>query len=294
MDLKSAITVLTLLACLWAPGTSFAQQTVVIVFDDSGSMDDRMSSTGERRIDTAKQALTNVLDELPADTRVGVLALNSQVNGSSWIVPLGRIDESDWRSNVASLEAVGGTPLGDYLKTGANALLEAREKQIYGEYRLLVVTDGEANDPALVDAFIPQILGRGLTIDAIGVDMQSDHSLATKVNSYRRADDDTSLQEAISQVFAETSTDDMDASDDFAMLEGLPDGFAEEAIAALTEVNNQPLETPQGARGGAYIRNGQAASWASVLFGLGCLCFGGLLILVILLVIVSKAAKRSR
>lgn len=291
--MKSAISVLTMLACFWLPSVAVGQQTVVIVFDDSGSMDDPMTSTGERRIDTAKRALTNVLDKLPEDTKVGVLALNSQVNGSSWIVPLGRIDESEWRGDVASLEAVGGTPLGEYLKTGANALLEARDEQIYGEYRLLVVTDGEANDPAFVDGIIPQILGRGITIDAIGVDMQSDHSLATKVNSYRRADDDTSLQEAISQVFAETSTDDQDASDDFSMLEGLPDGFAEQAIAALTEVNNEPLETPSRSIS-SFGGSGQAASWASAIFGLGCICFGGLVVLVILLLIISKAGKRSK
>lgn len=291
--MKSAIAILTMLACLCLVSPALAQQTVVIVFDDSGSMDERMRSTGVRRIDAAKQALSNVLEQLPEDTQVGVLALNSTVDGSAWIVPLGEIDAS-WRANVASLEAVGGTPLGEYLKAGADALLEARAKQIYGEYRLLVVTDGEANDSDLVDTFLPQILARGLTIDAIGVDMESDHSLATKVNSYRRADDDSSLEEAISQVFAETSVDDQDVSDDFEMLEGLPDGFAEQAIAALTEVNNEPLdlqyESSSSSQGS--IASASNTPIASIIFGGACCCGSVLVGLVILLVIISKANKK--
>lgn len=291
--MRSAAAMLMLAASLFASTYASAQQTVVIVFDDSGSMDETMRSTGVRRIDAAKRALSNVLEQLPADTQVGVLALNSRVAGSPWVVPLGTIDPS-WRANVASLEAVGGTPLGEYLKAAADALLEARARQIYGEYRLLVVTDGEANDSDLVDTYLPQVLARGLTIDAIGVDMESDHSLATKVNSYRRADDDSSLQEAISQVFAETSLDDLNASGDFEMLEGLPDGFAEQAIAALTEVNNEPLQLQyeSSSTSPRRVQTTGKASFASVIFGGACCCGSGLIGLVILLVIISKAKKR--
>ncbi|HBE70644.1 MAG TPA: hypothetical protein DDW52_21070, partial [Planctomycetaceae bacterium] len=139
-----------LLAVFVLNSATFAQQNVVIIFDDSGSMDDRMQG-GERRIDAAKRALTSVLDSLPAETNVGVLALNSSSGGSNWIIPLGPLASANWRPNVARLQAVGGTPLGEYLKVGADALLEARAQQVYGEFRLLVISDGEANDQWLVD-----------------------------------------------------------------------------------------------------------------------------------------------
>jgi len=46
----------------------------------------------------------------------------------------------------------GRTPLGQYMKIGADALLAKKEKQHnYGSYRLLVVTDGEASDQRAVD-----------------------------------------------------------------------------------------------------------------------------------------------
>ena len=76
------------------------------------------------------------------------------------------------------------------MKQGADALLDARKKQFgYGTYRLLVVTDGETDDAGLVDGYTPDIISRGITIDAIGVEMQSQHTLATMVHSYRSADD---------------------------------------------------------------------------------------------------------
>ena len=51
--------------------------------------------------------------------------------------------------------------LGRYIRIGANRLLEQREKQYnYGNYRLLVVTDGEASDADKVRHYTPEILNR--------------------------------------------------------------------------------------------------------------------------------------
>lgn len=222
----------------------YAQQSVVVVLDDSGSMDARMRTKQgrERRIDAAKAALAEVLRSLPADTQVGVLALNTKINGSSWVVPLGSVDPQVWQPNLRLIEADGGTPLGAFLKLGADALLAARAKQVYGTYRLLVLTDGEANDEQLVTAYLPDILAKGLLLDVIGVDMQSDHSLAKRAHSYRRADDEASLTQAIADVFAETSLDGDDASADFEILAALPDEFAEAAIKSLSIRNDGPIE----------------------------------------------------
>lgn len=221
-----------------------ADQNVVVVLDDSGSMDDRMRTAQGRvrRIDAAKNALLEVLTKLPENTNVGVLALNTKVNGSNWIIPFGPANSNQLLHNINRIQADGGTPLGEFMKHGADELLKARSGQIYGSYRLLIVTDGEANDPELVERYLPDILSRGFVTDVIGVDMQSEHSLATRVHNYRRADDDQALQQAISEVFAETSTEDQDAAADFEMLAALPDEFAEQALKALSSAGNQPIK----------------------------------------------------
>ncbi len=218
-------------------------QTVVVVLDDSGSMDNNMRTDRGRvrRIGAAKDALTQVLSQLSTETRVGVLALNSQVEGTHWVVPLAPLSDNDWRGQIRSIQAAGGTPLGEYLKQGADALLTARAARPYGSYRLLILTDGEASDQMLVDAYLPSILARGLMVDVIGVDMDGEHSLALRAHSYRRADDAAALEQALAEVFAETSADDAAVAADFELLAGLPDEFAVEAVKVLTQRNDEPI-----------------------------------------------------
>lgn len=249
------------------------------------------------RIDAAKRALAEVLGNLPQDTNVGVLALNTEIDGSNWIVPLGPPNPETWNQSISQLYAYGGTPLGEFLKAGADALVAARKQQVYGTYRLLIVTDGEANDESLVDAYLPQILSRGIILDVIGVDMQSDHSLATRVHSYRRADDDVALKEAISEVFAETSSSGQDSGADFELLQGLPDEFAVQAIEALTSVSNAPVDERNSSGGFSTYSSssGSSGGFGLTFAGLFC-CFAivGLAGLVALLVVLSRTSNRRR
>lgn len=214
-----------------------ASNNVVVVWDGSGSMSDSMGN--ESKMEVSKKALQTVLSKLPPDSKVGIVLFSSYSDG--WIYPLGPVDKTKILAQIQEASAGGGTPLGFYMKVGADALLSLRDKEKYGNYRLLVVTDGEANDASLVEAYLPDILSRGITVDVIGVNMDSDHSLATKVSSYRRADDANSLTSAIAQVFAETSDKGNDGDGDFQMLSGIPVELASSALKALSESRNQPI-----------------------------------------------------
>lgn len=219
-----------------------ADQYVVVVLDDSGSMNDEMRSVSTGKMDAAREALQTVLADMPDEAEVGVLALNSTVNGSNWIAPLGPVDRATIRQRIASIRAEGSTPLGAAMKDATDALLAARNKQVYGIYRLLIVTDGEASDQELVERYLPEIKARGVVTDVIGVDMSGDHSLATQVNAYRRADDPGSLRQAIAQVFAETSDQDATAGEsDYDLLAGLNDEVAAAAVTSLSTTSNQPI-----------------------------------------------------
>ncbi|MCA9126822.1 MAG: VWA domain-containing protein [Planctomycetales bacterium] len=283
---------------------TFAEQNVVVVIDDSGSMDaDMWTASGQRirRIDAAKQALVQVLGDLPPETNVGVLALNTILDGSNWLVELGPATAEDRVQQINQLRAEGGTPLGEFLKQGADALLQARDKQLYGTYRLLIVSDGEANDPDLVEAYLPQILARGIVVDVIGVDMSVQHSLATRVHNYRSANDESALTSAISEVFAETLADDgMDGDAAFDMLKNLPDEFASEAIQVLTNVGNLPLDANASSsnNSGWQTNAGTGPSDAAVGFtllgGLCCFFMVGFTVIVIALIVVGRNLQRRR
>lgn len=218
------------------------RDNVVIALDVSGSMDDDMHGSTRMRI--AQDALKTVASQLSATTQVGLYAFGGK-NNSGWYYPLGPLDQRKLERAIERARPGGATPLGAALKQCGNALLEQRQQQLgYGTYRLLVVTDGEASDAALMERIIPQILARGITFDAIGLDMSGDHSLATKVHNYRRAEDKKSLTQAIAASFAEVGGDDQGTSDEwFADLAGLESGIADAAITAYAQSGNHPISS---------------------------------------------------
>ncbi len=234
-----------LMMALWLAISPFpkviAQENVVIVLDDSGSMNERMGG-GSTRMEAAKKAIASVIEKFPSDTQLGLFLLNGARKNDHWAIPLGHHSVSVAQRIVQSIRADGGTPLGDRIREGTDALLKQREKQIYGTYRLLIVTDGEANDAKLLAAYLPDVLSRGIIVDAIGVDMKTNHSLATRVHSYRRADDDAALSKAVQEVFAEKF--DANASGDdqeYQLLEAIDSETAKEALQLLSKPNNGPI-----------------------------------------------------
>jgi len=295
-----------ILACVvLAASTAHAGQNVVVVLDDSGSMRDWMSGTAQMaKMDAAKAALLTVLNQVPEEANVGVLLLNGRSMSGNWAYPLGPIDREALKTAVQRINADAGTPLGERIKDGADALLQARAKDHYGTYRLLVVTDGEATDGNLLDQHLPDILSRGIRVDVIGVDMPGNHSLATKVHNYRKADDPESLREAITEVFAEsTGGGDADESD-FEIIAAIPDELAGEALLALSTSGNDPIQPREQAfseyavyenampgggatsGGGAPVADGDSGGMGT--FVIGCLA------IVLFIFWIAGSLKKSR
>jgi uncharacterized protein YegL len=230
------------LGSLSLPAYAGSNDYVVIVLDDSGSMREVMQRDRRSRIDAAKSSLTQVIQQISPETNVGLLLLNGARANNHWFIPIGPVNQQDAIEKINALKAGGGTPLGDALRIASDELLALRAKKIYGTYRLIVVTDGEATDQALLDQYLPDILSRGIIIDAIGVDMRGNHSLATKVHSYRRADDQASLSNAIQEIMAERNgTDPSGGQEDFAMLDGLGDLDVAEVLKALAKPSNEKV-----------------------------------------------------
>jgi len=242
-----------IMACLLAAaGAARAAEAVldynnvVIVLDASGSMNGKMRGTSVRKMDAAKTALREVLKQAPKDTHIGLLVFSGSNRADEWAYPLGPRDDARLMHAIGLPQPAGGTPLGAYIKKGADRLLEQRAAQHgYGTYRLLVVTDGEAQDRRLMERYVPEVVARGITIDVIGVDMKKTHTLATRVHSYRRADDPASLKKAVAEVFAEVAGTGSDAAgeDAFAQIQPIPSEVAAAMLKAVSSSGNQPIGT---------------------------------------------------
>jgi hypothetical protein len=173
-----------------------------------------------------------------------VLLLNPPRIGKDWLFEIGPVDPTATQQAIQRVEAGGPTPLGGAMKVGADALLKAREANRYGDYKLLVVSDGEATDGDLTQRYLPEVQARGVLVDVIGVSMGQQHSLATRANTYRNATDPASLEQAISAVvLGESTADANDAGDesDFAILAPLPAELAAASLTALASPPNTPI-----------------------------------------------------
>jgi von Willebrand factor type A domain len=242
-------------------------KVVVIVLDDSGSMNKSMAGN-EPKMVVAKRALIRVIETLPPNTQLGILLMNGASADKGWLVPLGPLDVVEATRRVSATVADGGTPLGASMKRGLDELLKLRDERPYGEYRLLVVTDGEASDADVLKRNLPLIVSRGVVLDVIGVDMQADHSLAKRSHSYRRANDAQSFEKALKEVFAESTADDnLNSQAGFDLIAALPDEMASEALQALRESGQASLaksngggdakQTATGPNAGSNVQSGK-------------------------------------
>jgi hypothetical protein len=222
------------------------------------------ATDGTKKIDAAKTALKQILSDLPPNTNIGIVVFGSK-NG--WFYKLGSLDKPKLIKAIDDIGVGGGTPLGKYMKIGADALLELRAKQRTGIYKLIVVTDGESDDNVdtpLVGQY--GILSKGIVVEAIGVDMSSKHTLATKV-SYRGAESPDALKEAVKAVVAE-STGKNDHSEDYDVIAPIPNEVALAALQALSEFDNSPVGEKPKDKGSSAIpvpSGGGMPTWIVVL-----------------------------
>lgn len=299
--------------CLPVAFAQEAADNVVIVLDSSGSMARPLPGMATDKMTAAKAALKQVLSSVPQETRIGLLVFSAKGVSDDWVYPLGPRDDARLMQAINRPMPGGGTPLGAYLKKGADRLLEERAKQFgYGTFRLLVVTDGEAEDQKLVERFTPEVIARGITVDVIGVAMNQRHTLATKVHSYRSANDPASLKRAIAEVFGEIggSANDVAGAEAFAELSPIPGEVAQAMIQALSSSGNQPIgerpravpatAPPDSASQGApspaaqthtVHRSARLGTPVLAVFG-AFACFG--LSFLIVVAVIIRAVKKSR
>ncbi len=232
--------------CFAQSGQHVYYDNVVVVVDASGSMAFKMTGTDTTKMDLAKEALSTVLSQVDSNTQIGIVVFG-RVN-NDWVYPLSLRDDEKLTKAIFSIDTGGGTPLGTYIKKGADALIKQRHAQFgYGTYRLVILTDGEASggsEQRMMKTYTAEIKRRGIDVDVIGVDMQQDHALKKIVgHRYHSANDPASLLTAAKIVFAEVSKDNPDAVKDFELLEGLDPALASKMLSALSNPQNHPIGT---------------------------------------------------
>lgn len=174
-----------------------------VVFDASGSMNERKCSGNERKIDVAKRSLEDFAAKMPADANLGLMVFDNR--GIRQLIAIAPIDRRVLASTVAQISTGGSTPLADAIGRAYRELTRRAAVQFgYGEYHLIVVTDGEATgeDPRGV---VNRLIGQSpVVMHTIGFCIGSDHSLNQPGRTvYRAADNPEELAQGLADVLAE-------------------------------------------------------------------------------------------
>lgn len=196
-------------------GKADVTRNFYFIFDSSGSMGeaprktDRSGKQFVRRIDATKWAVQEFLGKVPDDVNLGLWVFNA--SGSREVVPLGpaKTNRQAFLSAIQTTQPGNGTPLTEAIIAGFDKLVAQYKRQLgYGEYRLVVVTDGEPTGRPLPLA-VDHASKYGMPIYTIGVCMNQDHSLRQHSLSYRAADNAEEMAAALEETLAETKTFDV-------------------------------------------------------------------------------------
>jgi Mg-chelatase subunit ChlD len=188
-----------------AQGKLSLDRNFYFVFDGSGSMNDHpaIRDVGAKdvpKIDGAKWAVREFLKKVPDDVNLGLYVFDA--NQAAEVLPLGSNNRDQFLAKLDAVQAGGSTPLGAAIKKGADALYTQYRKQLgYGDYRLIVITDGEATDD--LDFGVIEAERHKMPIYTIGFDMGTQHTLRAHSVGYRSAQNATEVEKGLEEAGAE-------------------------------------------------------------------------------------------
>ncbi len=193
------------------------------IFDGSGSMDSEPGGAcrGDQafgsKLDGAQWAVKEFLTKVPEDVNLGLYVFDRDRRDE--VVPLGAGNREAFLAAVNNIHSGGGTPLAKGISFGAERLVEQYQRQLgYGDYRLVVVTDGRADQIPEAARYAGHF---GMPIYAIGLCIDEEHPLRRYAVSYRAADSFADLAEGLEETLAELEAVDVT---DFEALAGDGDG----------------------------------------------------------------------
>ena len=175
-----------------------------VVLDGSGSMNERGCSGSQSKMEAAKAALVSFSASVPAQANLGLQVF--EAGGVREWLPLGTGNREQFTRLVSDVRANGGTPLKDAVRQAYAKLLEQGGKQLgYGEYHLVIVTDGQADKGQDPTPDVNALLAESpVVVQTIGFCIGPTHSLNQAGRTiYRAAENPEELKRGLADVLAE-------------------------------------------------------------------------------------------
>ncbi len=191
-----------------ANGVAATTRNLYFVFDGSGSMQDPLAhsrQSKQTKIDGAKAAVDQFMQSLPNDVNLGLFIFDA--HGTREVVPLGPNNRAAFLSAIHAVKAKEGTPLGESIIAATDALLKQYKQQLgYGEFRIIVVTDGKATGRVSINDAAQHAAAMGIPIYTIGLDIAEGHELRNHSVKYYAADSFEELRRGLQDAAAESES----------------------------------------------------------------------------------------
>ena len=194
-----------------AVAENLTARNFLLIFDGSGSMRESECAGSSQKINVAKKAVKAWSRSVPVDANLGLYAFHNQ---GKLTLPLATSNREAFMKAIDQIEAGGNTPLTQAMLYAYKTFTEQGQRQLgYGEYTIVVVTDGIANSVDDLQRVVDMILAKTpIMIYSIGFCIGENHSLNQPGRTlYRSADNPQQLQEGLQDVLAESEFFDEDA-----------------------------------------------------------------------------------
>jgi Ca-activated chloride channel family protein len=160
-------------------------RNIVLIFDGSGSMSKSGCSGALTKIQAAKKAVSEWSGTVPSGANLGLVCFHGK-SRNLLIREMESGNRDKFIGTIQSIVAGGKTPLTPAFKEAFMMLEKQAQKQLgYGEYTIVVVTDGIANSPEDLTRAVNWILQyTPIDIYTIGFCISGDHSLNQKGRTF--------------------------------------------------------------------------------------------------------------
>jgi len=181
-----------------------------VILDGSGSMSNAACQGSGSKMEQSRIALATFAQGIGKNTNLGLLAFDSQ--GISERIALATDNREQFTGEVNKVLPSGQTPLAESIHKGREALEQQARRQLgYGEYNLVIVTDGEASNGQDPSGEVDSILRQTpIVIHTIGFCIGTRHSLNQPGRTlYKAANSPGELQRGLDEVLAESPSFDV-------------------------------------------------------------------------------------
>ncbi|MDX8376473.1 MAG: VWA domain-containing protein [Mariprofundales bacterium] len=188
---------------------SLLRRNFLVVLDGSGSMKSQACGSNISKYQSAKDALEHFITALHPDDNLGLVAFDSSGISLRLAMNNGIKHHNEFVQQVKQVQANSDTPLGKAINVAFNELRAQAKRQLgYGDYHLVIVTDGIANDKKILLQEVRRVLNRSpIVLTTIGFCIKQKHALNQSGQTiYKEARNTDELVQGLEAIAAEADS----------------------------------------------------------------------------------------